>query len=107
MVMDEDAITITNDSASAVINRGQAVLLGLDFEAPSGATGALLFYACRTRNGTFKALLDPVTGSQVTVPTGFSAASWVPAPVYCAHAPFLQIRFTNNVTASLRVFRGS
>jgi hypothetical protein len=105
--METEAITITNDSSSAVINRGQAVILGFDFEEPSGATGALLFYGCRTRTGTFKPLIDPTTGSQVTVPVGFSAASWVPAPVYCAHTPFIQIRFTNNVTASMRPFRGS
>lgn len=107
MVMDEEAITITNDNNSAVINRGQAVILGFDFEAPSGNTGALLFYGCRTRTGTFKPLLDPTSGNQVTVPTGFSAASWVPAPVYCAHTPFIQIRFSNNVTALVRLFRGS
>ncbi len=107
MDKEEDFITVRDGDTSPAFGRGQAVILGFDFETPSGATGIISLYACRTKGGTYKPVIDPTTGTAVTIPVGISVASWIPAPVHCAYAPFMQLRFANAVTAVMRVYRGA
>lgn len=85
VIVPDDALTLTDSSTSAKFSMDG--FAAVEFQIVSGTVVSIEWYACPTAGGTYKAAIDPSTGTAITqtvatsgdyvVPYALNGRSWL------------------------------